>query len=93
MVSQSLPDSTDGTTPQLVVDHQVHLVVGGLSTLEKTLSLIGDQAEDLAALDLVDGDELRRFQNLAAEVTDLVTDYREGRFFGRLRDLVDRARG
>ncbi len=90
MMSQSLPDSTDGVTPQM--GHQARIVVGGLSTVKRTLSLIEEQAKQLEALDLVDAGEVERLRDLAARATDLITHYRQGRFLGRLKILVDQGR-
>lgn len=90
MISQSQPDSTDGVTPQ--IGHQARIVVGGLSTVKRTLSLIEEQAKQLEALDLVDAAEVERLHDLAAQATDLITHYREGRFLDRLKILVNRGR-
>ncbi len=92
MTRHTLPKGTEGTAPQLVVSHQARIVVGGLSTIQRTLSLIEEQAEQLEKLDLVDASELMRLRELTAQATDLVTHYREGRFLSHLKSLVDHTR-
>lgn len=92
MTRHALPKGAEGTAPRIVVSHQARIVVGGLSTLKRTLSLIEEQASQLEKLDLVDASELTRLRDLAAQATDLVTHYREGRFLNHLKALVDQTR-
>jgi hypothetical protein len=90
MTRNALPKGTEGAAPQVVVGRQARIVVGGLSTIRRTFSLIEEQAEQLEKLDLVDESEMARLRELAAKATDLVTHYREGRFLNLLKSLIDR---
>lgn len=93
MVRQSLPNGIEGATPEIVVSHQARIVVGGLGTVKRTLSLVEEQLEHLESLDLVDPAEVDRLRRLAREFTDLMTHFREGRFLRSLRAVVDQTRG
>ncbi|MEJ2076479.1 MAG: hypothetical protein P8020_05865 [Acidobacteriota bacterium] len=92
MTRPILPDGADETAPQVAVSHQARIVVGGLGTLKRTLSLIAEQVEQLEKLDLIDASESVRLRDLATQVTDLVTHYREGRFLSNLKSLIDLTR-
>ncbi len=92
MTRQSLSDGNDDVIRPMLVNHQARMVIGGLTTVQRTHTLIDEQARQLEALDLVCPSDLRRLQDLAKEVTDLITHYRAGRFLGGLKPLIDQTR-